>query len=1624
MKNTVSVHLLNPKLRKKYLWPAIGLLINEAIAYKESAGSIALRGGIRNIPELRDFKNCFLEKLDGCLALDEKSDLVGFMLWTDHGESAFPDTPSYKHKSTFVSRYSIAYPHMVFIDLVIVQRRGLTDGSSDNYYNAGAAFSGMLAKAQKAATKLSQNAVCVGLVSPFNSYLIHTIQNAGYFLLLNISLTQSPYNLFSYNFDGHWIYRPSESIGWLPVILPAKSHTKNKVAINRDRVILELCNDFHVPEALKKTHKYATMAFSLVREKSLLTDRICGYLLSTTNFDKHKVPRRVVPLEQFNDMRIENRLKKYDDLSRKVQSAGYTVLRQSIESFLKSYTKKECIDIVDMGAGCSTWDFLGKKNVRIHSYDIPIDRECNRSPIDVLSFDPKKNLPIKISDGIKNPEVLILANLVARLFDYVSKNGRDFIPAEKSRFLESIFRYVAKTKTVAFIQESTISPDSDVDLLAISEWCSNQYKDEFEDEDVLLYWSAFWWYALAEKVVQPLNIESIRKSIPFLSAADTTPRKDAAGELRVSHVYTLRSSRERVYDVFFYALDTHEAAFSNFISGIVDRNKFNELLKNSISIFGKTRIVDVMREYQVAHLGTASSLRFVFVSYDERCANDVNAFAQSIGRQLDVVYVSQLVNKERQSAVVSSAIDLRDGDKFFAACSFFSATHEYLRKEIKNDLGNRYLLSITVGRFIEAFNGYVTYSTNSAIDKDYGIDEIMLAHEIQEQFNELDNSVEIKVRESLRFESRRAAASAILSRNFSHHIGSHVMPRANVNDIKKRLNILYEGGLKPEDDIDQSRDISLSVERLKTVLDDFIQKKADFLAEVTTDPNSSSDSKLLGRDILTPLMSNALLMDNIARNEGFGYPIIPPPVATNGEEIQQGWKQGLTDAEKDKIVKIKMDNSINGNNDRVVGLVPLQWRMRSTLRLSLCVRENGKCHCILGPDLPPYDPFYGLKGINFQPEQFGVKADCTHKDPMIAVPGMVGQFAIYGVLENIIRNAAKHGKKDDKADGLHIHMLIEDDGEDYYKLSIWDDRTEPDIIKITASIPNQPDVKPKERSLGEHLQAWAEADLIDPSGAVRRDAWGVAEIMICANLLAGRRQFDYQRDIAEIVEDYSPHLNCDKVTCEGVDAPSAESAKKRLIYRIRLLKAKRAVFVGKCFTDHWKNDLTSLKKEGVYAFESVDSLREFFKKSEACQAFQFAVFDFTSASVIAALEEKTQEEFLAKLPFRVFEIASSEAQAGGKSPIPRTVCLETNPFLSSSVSISADKLMELLWQCWIRDNNNLNPEKKTITNAVYLDCKSIEPPNNSWKSVIPDFNRESGPVKMYLTSRDNGSVGEDHLADAIHAGFFRHKTAGGIADDDMFEVFGKRNADCDMLLGAVLPTAGRPFWELPYAMAEAGLVRILVLDERMTERAMTPVKDNSDHGGNIIQNLKINDYIPCFWHLAQRAKVYIATHLQVGENADSMKPLHDSYADTESKHNGANENPRPACPFLKIQISKEGLQVLGYDRYGPNRNGEVAAESAPEFDIVVIHQGIIDTNKPKTEQGNDEEIMRHWILKTHPWLVVESGRGIPPGLQKKPVRFLSFSALDQTLALDGIGKLSLTRRLMALPRFGDNGGES
>ena len=82
-------------------------------------------------------------------------------------------------------------------------------------------------------------------------------------------------------------------------------------------------------------------------------------------------------------------------------------------------------------------------------------------------------------------------------------------------------------------------------------------------------------------------------------------------------------------------------------------------------------------------------------------------------------------------------------------------------------------------------------------------------------------------------------------------------------------------------------------------------------------------------------MRNALLMDNIARNEGYGYPprSLPLPDAENSgwwksadAGMKQGWSEDLSSDQWNKL-----DAYLDDEPRR---LAQLQMRMRSTLRLS------------------------------------------------------------------------------------------------------------------------------------------------------------------------------------------------------------------------------------------------------------------------------------------------------------------------------------------------------------------------------------------------------------------------------------------------------------------------------------------------------------------------------------------------------------------------------------------------------------------------------------------------------------------------------------------------------------------
>ena len=291
-----------------------------------------------------------------------------------------------------------------------------------------------------------------------------------------------------------------------------------------------------------------------------------------------------------------------------------------------------------------------------------------------------------------------------------------------------------------------------------------------------------------------------------------------------------------------------------------------------------------------------------------------------------------------------------------------------------------------------------------------------------------------------------SAVAAIISRNHSHHIGSHVTPRTSIEKCRSRLKTLEEGKYKRievEDDI---------IAALKLKLDEYIQQKADFTAEIATEPIISTKKSGFFNQVMAKFIQNTLLMDNLGANEGVNY----APAA--GKKSQ------------------------------------------SRNRLKIHFYKDGKeTRAIFGDPKLKFGEIaqsaYPYPGISINGRQLILKEPAEDYD--VALPGPMGEFAFYSFLENFIRNAIKHNIDNLTANGneVNIHINLcqipeEEAGHLHFlKCEIWDDLT------------------PSDAGLIKDLRATKDKSLVDREGKLVKGGWGVAEMKIMATLLSGSTNF-------------------------------------------------------------------------------------------------------------------------------------------------------------------------------------------------------------------------------------------------------------------------------------------------------------------------------------------------------------------------------------------------------------------------------------------------------------------------------------------------------------------------------------
>lgn len=643
--------------------------------------------------------------------------------------------------------------------------------------------------------------------------------------------------------------------------------------------------------------------------------------------------------------------------------------------------------------------------------------------------------------------------------------------------------------------------------------------------------------------------------------------------------------------------------------------------------------------------------------------------------------------------------------------------------------------------------------------------------------------------------SVRAAVSAIISRNHSHHIGSHVTPRSSMEKIRERLTKL---GYPPN----QEQEFEI-INRLKSHLDEYTQKKADFMAEIATEPLTTTIGKSLFGEVLSYFIRNSLLMDNIGANEDVNYR------KKNGNYEN----------------RLKIHFSFKGKE------------------LSAKFKGSGTCTCskVYSHINFPYTGF-----CQCGPPHELQLTDPVSEDPIIAWPGPLGEFAFYCFLENFIRNAVKHNyeKFAEKSRFLNIHISVTEldindpKRDEFYVVEVWEDATDPFILlpviigEETATI-----------TLKKHLYRLVGESIVDNQARLKKGAWGIAEMKIMATLLGGS-------------DDYTSMSRNLDVTC------SKRKGDERLIYKFRLMKSKEVAVITNKTPEQLK--LEEHREHGVWWFHSFKEFKERHAQGSTIATFNMLVLD-KNVLEENVLDEESVGENLHLCPYRVLVINGSptpEHAEFEEIPGAKEVEIDFNDLKERQPR----EIILFCWEHWVTEMLKGNGYNNSRIN-LFLQQRSNESPTKGWKAISKIWKGSEKPISFsIITENKTQYTFPKPVEGECHFFFDRHfkgypKLLSHVKDKNknvikFHEAFDKTSADFVPIFSSV------PSEELIFRLAEAASLKILIIDERVAEAAKDKIIQDEpyDASGLYGPNYKRLD-------VGKWGNIFIATHLVINNNA-------------------------------------------------------------------------------------------------------------------------------------------------------------
>jgi len=802
--------------------------------------------------------------------------------------------------------------------------------------------------------------------------------------------------------------------------------------------------------------------------------------------------------------------------------------------------------------------------------------------------------------------------------------------------------------------------------------------------------------------------------------------------------------------------------------------------------------------------------------------------------------------------------------------------------------------------------------------------------------------------------TKRWAVAAVMARNMSHNIGAHVDYRTTLPKIKERLRELYNIFISCETCLGKGTEklVYQWIDTMKERLDEEKTQRNEFLADYRPPPKNT----MFYHDVLLPFAENTLLMDNIAASEGIVY-------SPNGVHNRLYIKSFINNFEIQAIYPLLQELKLNNNDDK-----------------------NGNNVAINYPYQFPYLLRATKEGIDLNQAFNNKKLIYSDKhgeqleDVEIVLPS---EQSFHSILENFIRNSAKHNKHklEDTNSDLIIHISINDNDNNpgYYDVTLYDN-----VSAVTATTLL-------------NLQQKIEASLLDDNGIPRRENLGIADMKINAHLLVSQEEItdDLLRMALSIVvfdkvPDLDGCLNCNFLPLSFTENERREEAKlkERLEsilthvapesrginingeaeikyhfgYRFKLAKTKKVCWIGKKIAN---DDQVRLEKRGIYLFEDFEQYVK--KMTTSMAAFQFAVIESKvlqnwNAELNKVVKDETIlnefEKKLLLLPFRILlNIEKAEIIKGRLNEFVenrRFHVVESTILCNMKEKYFDYIILKSCWENWLNRWLKTAEGEKRPHLIVYF-----EDQNAKWGN----FNGNKYFRFTHLFGAINSKIDEDSNEKYIiydQHGEGLKRVPSVYFKDHFYQIIGKNSSDFPLIFSPPIRSEEKEL--LCYEMIEAGLCSFLILDERLGGNIFHGQNQNHEiskvQHGLIYGSSQVNQKPSFQWHIAATGRLFFV-----------KKYLDKLFLKDMDK----NEN-KFVCTLTKEDEDNLQLTI----KYG----NELIINSP---DCIIMHRTFLNEEwlrekfHGKTIEEKQNQFFR-LIQKLVPFIIVISGGGAPHGV--------------------------------------------